>query len=91
LTRPLGACFGEPGGRATRSNPMSLAAVPPGSPGKLLLAREREPARSASRSKVTSLGWGDGRLEGDMGLSPLASRHPTRATNPRRIRPLNRT
>jgi hypothetical protein len=29
-----------------------------------------------------SLGWGDGRLEGDMGLSLMASRYPTRATNP---------
>ncbi len=29
-----------------------------------------------------SLGWCDGRLEGDMGLSPMASRHPTRAIIP---------
>ena len=36
-----------------------------------------------ARSKATSLGWGDGRLEGDMGLSPMASRHPTRAPTQR--------
>jgi hypothetical protein len=65
-----------------------------------LLARGQEPLHSGSRSKATLLGWGDGRLEGDMGLSqdgpigpsqhanpqdspPVASRHPTRAPNPR--------
>ena len=26
-----------------------------------------------------SLGWGDGGLEGDMGLIPMAPRHPARA------------
>jgi len=41
--------FGEPGGRTTRSNPMSLAALPPDSPGDWLLARERDPAKSGAR------------------------------------------
>jgi hypothetical protein len=35
-----------------------------------------------SESNAMLLGWGDGRLEGDMGLNPMASRHPTRATSP---------
>jgi len=45
--------------------------------------RPRARLESDSESKAMSLGWGDGRLEGDMGLSPMASRHPTRASNPR--------
>ena len=45
-------------------------ALPPGSPINLLPAREKEPPHSGSRSKAMSLGWGDGGLEGDMGLEP---------------------
>ena len=44
-----------------------------GNPGAIqneLLTREKEPSHSGSRSKAMSLGWGDGRLEGDMGLEP---------------------
>jgi len=37
--------------------------------------------KQGARSEVMSLGWGDGGLEGDMGLRPMAPRHPTRAPN----------
>jgi hypothetical protein len=55
-----------------------LAALSPGSPANLLLAREKEPAHSAIRLNAMSLGCGDKRAEGDMGLEPdgLPSPHP---------------
>ena len=48
--------MGSRGEGATRSKLMSLAALPPGSPGNLLLTREKELLHQVNRSKTISLG-----------------------------------
>jgi len=52
------------------------------SPANLLPARESEPLHSGFRSKATSLGWGDGGLEGDMGRSQDGPMGPSQQANP---------
>ena len=61
--------FEEPGGRAIRSNPMSLITLPPGSPGKFCWRVKENHRIQVARSEAMSLGGGDEGLEGDMGLS----------------------
>ncbi len=63
------ACFGEPGGTGHSLRPMSLATHPP-APQRTHCQRVTENLRiQGARFKAMSLGWDDGGLEGDMGLS----------------------
>ena len=80
--------LGGPGRKSHSLNPMSLAALASRSPAKSLQTREKELPHQAARSRVMSLGWGDGRLEGDMGLSQDGPRGPSQQANPQDSPPM---